>query len=83
MRWCGGYLPPTRCAAEIVARHFPALLDTGAACGQPVRWLERYPSASGWVGEYGEVTFVPWRPRSRAEATALADDLAPHRRRTV
>jgi len=85
-------------AAAIVARHFPALLDTGTAGGQPVRWLERYPPASGWAGEYDEVTFVPWRirvvgsegarrralgaprwrPLSRAEAAALADDLAPH-----
>ncbi len=50
-------------AAEIVARHFPALLDTGAEGGQPVRWLERYPPASGWAGEYDEVTVVPWRIR--------------------
>lgn len=51
-------------AAEIVARHFPHLLDAGTEGGQPVRWLERYPPEPGWAGECDEVTFHPWRIRA-------------------
>jgi len=51
-------------AAEVVARHFPALLDTSAEGGQPVRWLERYPPEPDWAGECDEVTFHPWRIRA-------------------
>src|SRR3954454_11418382 len=50
-------------AAEIVARHFPALLDADACPVQPVRWVEYYPPAPGLPGEYDEVTFDPWRIR--------------------
>lgn len=50
-------------AAEVVARHFPALLDAGAESRQPLRWMERYPPEVGWEGECDEVTFTPWRIR--------------------
>jgi hypothetical protein len=50
-------------AAEIIARHFSALLDAAAEPRQPVRWIERYPAAPGWPAEYDEVTFTPWRIR--------------------
>ncbi len=48
-------------AAEIVARHFPHLLDTPAERSQPVGWLEQYPPGRGMPGEYDRVTFTPWR----------------------
>ncbi len=50
-------------AAAVVARHFPHLLDTPAAGGQPVVWLERYPPGRWVRGEYARVTFAPWRIR--------------------
>src|SRR5690348_2879597 len=43
-------------AAEVVARHFPALLDTDADHGQPVRWLECYPLQPGCPATCDEVT---------------------------
>jgi len=51
-------------AAEVIARHFPHLLDAPAAGGQPVVWLERYPPGRGVPGEYDRVTFAPWRSRA-------------------
>jgi len=39
-------------ATEVVARHFPHLLDAPAAAGQPVVWLEHYPPGRGMWGEY-------------------------------
>lgn len=50
-------------AAEIVARHFPHLLDAPADGGQPVVWLEHYPPQHGAPAEYDRVTFAPWRIR--------------------
>ncbi len=51
-------------AAEVIARHFPHLLDAPAAGGQPVVWLEQYPPGRGVPGEYDRVTFDPWRIRT-------------------
>lgn len=51
-------------AAEIVARHFPHLLDSPSDGGQPVIWLEHYPPGRGVPGEYDRVTFAPWRIRA-------------------
>ncbi len=51
-------------AAEIVARHFPHLLDKDAEGGQPVVWLEHYPPQHGAPTEYDRVTFAPWRIRA-------------------
>jgi len=51
-------------AAEIVARHFPHLLDAPAAGDQRVVWLEYYPPGRGVPGEYARVTFAPWRIRA-------------------
>jgi hypothetical protein len=51
-------------AAEVVAQHFPALLDADAEHGQPVRWLERYPPEPGCPAMCDEVTFAPWRIRA-------------------
>ena len=50
-------------AAEVVARHFPGLLDADPEPMQPVRWVEPYPPALGVPGEHDEVTFIPWRIR--------------------
>ncbi len=51
-------------AAEVVAKHFPHLLDTPATGGQPVVQLERYPPGRWVRGEYARVTFAPWRIRA-------------------
>ncbi|HET8630123.1 MAG TPA: hypothetical protein VFL91_22095 [Thermomicrobiales bacterium] len=48
-------------AAEVVARHFPALLDVPAAGCQPVTWIEHYSAQCGLREEYDLVIFVPWR----------------------
>ena len=51
-------------AAEVIARHFPHLLDAPAAGAQPVVWLEHYPAGGLWRGDaYDAVTFTPWRVR--------------------
>jgi hypothetical protein len=50
-------------AAEVVARHFPHLLDAPDSGGQPVGWLEQYPPGRGVRAEYARVTFAPWRIR--------------------
>ncbi len=50
-------------AAEVVARHFPHLLDAPDSGGQPIIWIEQYPPGRGVPGEYDRVTFTPWRGR--------------------
>ena len=37
-------------AAEIIARHFPALLDAPAEPRQPVRWVENVPGRARLAG---------------------------------
>ncbi len=50
-------------AAEVIATHFPYLLDAPADGGQPVVWLEHYPPRHGAPAEYDRVTFASWRIR--------------------
>jgi hypothetical protein len=50
--------------AEVIARHFPHLLDTDAEGEQPIVWLEHYPPGRGAPAEYDRVTFAPWRSRA-------------------
>jgi len=64
-------------AAEVVARHFPHLLDAPAGEGQSIVWIEHYPPGRGVPGEYDRVTFAPWRIRAAWLGGTLRPALGP------
>ena len=64
-------------AAEVIARHFPHLLDQPATDEQPVLWVEHYPKERTFGGEYDLVTFTPWRITDSVGGRGAA----PHARR--
>ncbi|HEX5506466.1 MAG TPA: hypothetical protein VFW96_27865, partial [Thermomicrobiales bacterium] len=54
-------------AAEVIARHFPWLLDAPDGDEQPVDWVEHYPAERGLREAFDRVTFTPWRIATRWE----------------
>lgn len=69
-------------AAEVIARHFPWLLDAPDGNEQPVVWVERYPAERGLREAFDRVTFSPWRITTRWEGGVTRRCLGtPHWRR--